>query len=89
MNGNNSNGSRIIDESFIDKNVFNCIISYIQNKALKDLATKLKEKVPIKEKRNIKNYNFSLNNVCFLTSKLSGNKKTEYILLKDLKKMDI
>ena len=61
-------------------------MSYIQNKALKDLATKLKEKVPIKEKRNIKNFNFSLNNVCFLTSKLCRNKKTEYILLKDLKK---
>ena len=60
-------------------------MSYIQNKALKDLATKLKEKDPIKEKRNIKNFNFSLNNVCFLTSKLSRNKKTEYILLKDLK----
>ena len=67
---------------------FNNGLNNIQNKTLSDLSTELKEIVPTKEERNIGYFseiNFSLSNVSFLTSKLSQNKKTEYILLNDLK----
>jgi hypothetical protein len=68
---------------------FNNGLNNIQNKTLSDLSTELKEIVPTKEERNIGYFseiNFSLSNVSFLTSKLSQNKKTEYILLNDLKR---
>ena len=67
---------------------FNKGLNNIQDKTLSGLSKELKEIVPTKEKRNIRYSSdiiFSLNNVSFLTSKLSQNKKTEYILLNDLK----
>ena len=66
---------------------FNNALDSIGKITLNSLSSDLKQIVPSKEKNRfyyLSEYKFSLNNVLFLTSKLSQNDKTEYILLNDL-----
>ena len=68
---------------------FNNALKNIENLTLNSLSSDLKEIIPIKEKKSIYYYDdlkFSLNNISFLTSKLSENGKIQYILLNDLNK---
>ena len=96
-----SNDEKEIFESMVNyfeltPNNLNIQIPYNFNNALNTISTlyldsfssDLKEIVTINEKKSSYYYtenNFSINNVNFLTSKLSDNEKTEYILLNDLK----
>ena len=67
---------------------FKNALDTIDSLYLDSFSSDLKEIVSIKEKKSFYYYNeknFSINNVRFLTSKLSDNEKTEYILLNDLK----
>ena len=68
---------------------YNDALKKIESMTLNELSSDLKEIIPIKEKKSIYYYTdnkFSLCNISFLTSKLSENGKTEYILLNDLDK---
>ena len=67
---------------------FNNALDILKNINTYEFSSDLKEIIKIKEENNILNddINFSIDNVKFLTSKLSDNDKTDYILLKDLKK---
>ena len=66
---------------------FRKALENIDNMTLDSFSSDLKEIVPNKEKKKFYYYDgidFTLNNITFLTSKLTQNKKTEYILLNDL-----
>ena len=67
---------------------FKKALDNMDNITLNSFSLDLKEIVPIKEKKIFYYYDgidFTLNNITFLTSKLTQNEKTEYILLNDLK----
>ena len=68
---------------------FNNALDTIKNKYIDSFASDLKDIISIKEKKSKYFYyyenSFSLNNICFLTSKLTEEEKTQYILLNDLK----
>ena len=65
----------------------NDALDYLKNISLSEFSSQLKELIPIQENQNdfYDEIDFSLDNILFLTSRLSSNEKTDYILLKDLK----
>ena len=66
----------------------NDALDYLKNISLGDFSSELKEIIKIEENKNnfYDEQDFSIDNISFITSKLSDNDKTDYILLKDLKK---
>ena len=70
---------------------FNDALDILKNINTEDFSSELKEIIEIKKENDIFNDEqyFSIDNVKFLTSKLSDNDKTDYILLKELKKEEL
>ena len=70
---------------------FNDALDILKNINTEDFSSELKEIIEIKKENDIFNDEqyFSIDNVKFLTSKLSDNDKIDYILLKDLKKEEL
>ena len=68
---------------------FNNALDTIKNKSICSFSSDLRDIISVKEKKSFFSYlyenSFSINNICFLTSRLTEEEKTEYILLNDLK----
>ena len=66
---------------------FNNAIDYLKNISLDNFSSDLNEIIQVEESKAdiYDEQSFSIDNILFLSSKLSDNDKLDYILLKDLK----